>query len=81
MPDMYGRSACAAELALRDSVIQSIREGWRPVSSFEIPTAPGAPEKEACESPVWPETSEMLTTASMRARRPSHHIDELSASD
>ena len=40
MPDVYDRAACVSELRLRDEILEKIRNGYKPVSPFEVPSQP-----------------------------------------
>ena len=40
MPEKYDRATCAAELAVRFRVLNSVAGDWRPAAEFEIPEIP-----------------------------------------
>ena len=37
MPERYGRSVCADELLLRDTIARKLAEGWEPAPAFRLP--------------------------------------------
>ena len=37
MSERYGRSTCAQELLLRNTIITNIANGWAPVGAYRIP--------------------------------------------
>ena len=55
MPDLYGRATCATELKIRDSILQKIREGWKPTGPLEVPNT--HPNTQNAESPSADSTS------------------------
>ena len=38
MPERYNRLACVDELRIRNDLMEKLRDGWRPVAPFEVPT-------------------------------------------
>ena len=37
IPDLYERTVCVTELAIRNQILEKIDQGWTPCASFEIP--------------------------------------------
>ena len=50
MPDIYDKTICATELAIRNQILEKIDSGWSPCASFEIPEKVGGQPREDIES-------------------------------
>ena len=47
MPELYDKTVCVTELAIRNQILDKIDQGWLPCASFEIPKQVG--NQKECE--------------------------------